>query len=119
MRILAYRGYATRTHLFVSGRVLGNNPPAARHDSDSLWQRLLGTYRRFRTDELPNVPVTVRFENEEQTFRTDADGYYHAELPRLEGRALSRPDEAWLTAEAHCEIRGRHVSATHQIVAPT
>ena len=113
MRIHAYRGYATRTQILVSGRVLANRRPANSHDGGNLWRNLLDAYHRFETDEIPRLPVTVRFEGEEQTVETDEEGYFHAELAR--GEETSAP---WLTAEARCTIRGEEVSAIHEIVAP-
>ena len=114
MRICAYRGYATRTRVNVSGRVLSSKAPGARSDGESLWRTLLDTYHRFETDEVPDVPVTIRFEDHEETVVTDSEGYYHVELSRS-----SASEEMWLTAEARCEFRGKEIAATHDIVAPT
>ena len=113
MQICAYRGYATRSRVFVSGRVLGNRAPERPHGGESLWRNLVDAYHRFETDELPNVPVTVRFGAVEQTATTDSEGYYHLELERA-GAA----DETWLAAEARCTLRGEEISAIHEIVAP-
>ncbi len=114
MRICAYRGYATRTRVFVFGRVLANRSPAELTEPESLWRNLLNAYRRFETDEVPNVPVALRFEGQEHIVRTDAEGYYLLELPRVEQR-----EETWLAVEARCRLRGEEISATHDIVAPT
>ncbi len=113
MRICAYRGYATRTQVFVSGRVLANKTPAGLTERESFWRNLLNTYRQFETDEVPHERVTLRFEDQERALLTDDEGYYHAELPR---RAQS--DETWLTTEAHCTIRGAEITAAHEILAP-
>ncbi len=113
MRICAYRGYATRTSVFVSGRVLANTPPSELHDGQSLWRNLVDAYRRFETDELPDVPVTVRHGTNEHTATTDHEGYYHAEVRRNE-----QSNERWLAAEARCTIDGTDISARHEIVAP-
>lgn len=69
----------------------------------------MNTYRRFQTDEVSNAVVSLRFGTDEQTARTNAEGFYQIKLPRTGG-----DDELWLTAEArHAEI-----SATHSILAP-
>ena len=114
MRICGYRGYATRTRVFVSGRVLGNRAPSESHGGESLWRNLLDAYHRFETDEVPNVPVTVRCAGEEQTGNTDSEGYYHLELPRT-----SESEEAWLTATARCNLGANEISAEHEILAPS
>jgi phosphatidate phosphatase APP1 len=114
MRICAYRGYATRDRVHVSGRVLSSKSPGDRPGGESLWRTLLDTYRRFETDEVPNVPITIHFEDQEETTVTDSEGYYRVELPRSgESGAM------WLTADAHCEFRGKEISATHELVART
>ena len=114
MRICAYRGYATHERVHISGRVLSSKTPGDRPDGESLWRTLRDTYRRFKTDEVPNVPVTIRFEDQEETVVTDAEGYYHAELSRS-----GQHDEMWLTADARCDCRGAEISATHELVTPT
>lgn len=114
MRIDAYRGYATSTEVLVSGRVLSNQSPVELHDGASLWRDLLNAYHRFETDEVPNVPVTVRFNGQERCVNTDADGYYHAELPLTEPN-----DPGWLTVEARCVVAGEELSAAHEVTAPS
>ncbi len=113
MQICAYRGYATSTHVFLSGRVLENKPPTSGGTEQSLWRHLLNSYRRFETDEVPNADVVVQFAGTEHQTRTDAEGYYHLELPRA-GTA----EALWLTAQARCIVEGTEVSAVHEIIAP-
>jgi phosphatidate phosphatase APP1 len=114
MRICAYRGYATSSQAFVSGRVLANKAPGEPGDKQSLWRNLIDTYRRFETDEVPNAFVTVRFQREEQTAQTDAEGYYHFALPRTE----RTEDDLFLTAEARSQTGGTEILAKHEIIAP-
>ena len=111
--ICAYRGYATRDRALISGRVLANRTAGDLRDNASLWRNLLDTYRRFETDEVPNVPVTVRFENAEQTVRTDDEGFYHAELPWTEVTA-----GLWLSAEARCPTEAGEITGRHEVLAP-
>ncbi len=113
MHICAYRGYATRTHVCVRGRVLANRLPGARRDEDRSWHNLRNTYRRLRTEKVIGALVTVRLGESEGTARTDREGYYRLELPRLASAAGE-----WLHAEAICEVRGERLSATHDIVSP-
>ncbi|MFN2507759.1 MAG: App1 family protein [Chthoniobacterales bacterium] len=114
MRICAYRGYATRSEVVLSGRVLRNESPGELRDGESLWRNLLNTYHRFETDEVPHASVVVRFEKQDHVVETDDEGYYHLELPRSE-----RSEETWVAAEARCRIGGEQLSATHDIIAPT
>lgn len=112
--ICAYAGYATKERALFSGRVLANKPLADLGDNESTWRNLLNTYRRFETDEVPHVPVTVRFEGHEEVVMTDDEGYYDAKLPRPSGDAES----LWLEAQARCDAGGEIITATHAIVAP-
>jgi phosphatidate phosphatase APP1 len=114
MRIAAYRGYATSSQVLVSGRVIASKAPGTRDDHTTLRRTLLDTYRRFVTAEVPRLPVTLRFAGHEQTVTTDAEGYYHAELPRLE-----QSDASWIAVEARCTVEGEELSATHETSAPT
>ena len=112
MWISAYRGYATRTHVFISGRVLANKRPVDHGKEQSLWRDLLNTYRRFETDEVPNANVVVHFAGAQHETRTDGEGYYHLELPRA-----GLIDGLRFDAEARCVVRGREMSAVHEIIA--
>lgn len=114
MRICAYRGYATSTRVFISGRVLSNESPRELHGTESFWRNLVEAYRRFETDEVPNVPVTVTLDGQGYSATTDEEGYYNAELPRAQGEA----NQPWIIARAQCRIRDAEVSAEHEIVAP-
>ena len=78
-----------------------------------MWRNVLDAYHRFETDEVPYLPVTIRFNGEEHTVVTDAEGYYHLELSGSERYA-----DTWLTAEARCTVSGREVSGLHEIMAP-
>jgi phosphatidate phosphatase APP1 len=113
MRICAYRGYATSTRAFISGRVLASRSAGELRDHHSTWRNLRDTYRRFATRELAGVAVTARFQEQEHTTVTDSDGYYHFELPRVVAT-----DENPLRADVRCELQGQPISARHEIVAP-
>lgn len=112
--ICAYRGYATPDHVVFSGRVLANDAPAALRDNESVWRNLLNTYRRFKTDEVLDVAVTVRFAGTEQTVRTDEEGYYHLEMPYAH-----KAEPIWQEAQARCDGARGEIITTHPIVAPT
>ncbi|CAN5489955.1 DUF2183 domain-containing protein [soil metagenome] len=113
MHIAAYRGYATATHVFLSGRVLANRSPRELRGDERFWRSIANTYRRFQTDEVPDIAVNVRVGDREQTLRTDAEGYYHLELSHeVVHGALE------MTAVARCRVQDHEISATHQIFAP-
>jgi phosphatidate phosphatase APP1 len=64
----------------VRGRVLDNPEPTVAAEGEAVWQAALRTARRFLTDELPDVPLTVRVGASTVDVATDADGYFHGRL---------------------------------------
>ena len=112
--ICAYHGYATRDRVVLSGRVLAQDSPSALRGNESIWRNLSNTWRRFNTKEVPNVDVTVRFAGQEETVRTDEEGYYHIDMPYTE-----HEPSMWREAEARCARDDGDISATHSILAPS
>jgi phosphatidate phosphatase APP1 len=80
LTIHAYRGYGTDKRARVRGRVLEDERIAPSTDRDSVWRNLLGTLRRFESDEVPGARVRVRFAGAVQELVTDAEGYFDAWL---------------------------------------
>ena len=74
--IAAYRGYADDRIVELTGRVLANRPLGGPMEEADWWDNLLDTYRRFDSDEVPNVEVEVAFRGERTTTITDNEGYY-------------------------------------------
>lgn len=113
-QIAAYHGFADATSVHVSGRVLGNRPNGGPLDKDGWWQNLVNTYQRWESDELSGVPVTVTFQNFQQTVWTDEEGYYAASFPIQ----MDRSQLQWLTAHASAGEGFDAVQSTHQIMVP-
>jgi phosphatidate phosphatase APP1 len=78
--IAAYRGFADRNGVELTGRVLAERPQGGPQDDDGWWDNLLNTYRRFESDEVPDVALTVRFRDARLDTRSDHEGYYAAGL---------------------------------------
>jgi phosphatidate phosphatase APP1 len=76
LAIHAYRGYGTDKRVRVRGRVLEDERIPASTERDTLWRNLLGTLRRFESDEVPGARVRVRFAGAVQELVTDAEGYF-------------------------------------------
>jgi phosphatidate phosphatase APP1 len=76
LAIHAYRGYGTDKRVRVRGRVLEDERIPASTERDTLWRNLLGTLRRFESDEIPGARVRVRFAGATQELVTDAEGYF-------------------------------------------
>lgn len=76
--IAAYRGYADHRGVELSGRVLAEKPQGGPGEQDGWFDNLLNTYRRFESDEVPGVPLKVRFRNATAEVTSDHEGYYTA-----------------------------------------
>ena len=79
--IAAYRGWGDAQGVQMIGRVLADAPLGGPNEADDWWDNLLNMYRRFDSDEVPNVPVQVRFGDHAVEAAADHEGYYQAALP--------------------------------------
>ncbi len=75
LEIVAYRGYGNRLKYTLMGRVLTHREPL---DSslESRWNNLQQSYRRFETDEVPNVLVEAQVDGKTHRVKSDAEGYF-------------------------------------------
>jgi phosphatidate phosphatase APP1 len=77
-QIAAYRGFGTDSEVFVSGRVLANEPPGAASAGDSWLRNLHNTYRRLESDELPGIVVRAALAGVATEAVTDEEGFFRA-----------------------------------------
>lgn len=80
LRIAAYFGYATPDRVFVSGRVLDDEPHHPPEDP-SLWTNVWNTLQRIDSDEVPGARVRLDLGGETVTAEADEEGFFHFELP--------------------------------------
>ena len=99
--ITPYRGYGTRSRVFVHGRVIECRNIAAATVTDSIWRNLVNTFKRIDSDPLPNASVSLRLGVHEREVVTDAEGFFREWIDLaapLEG------DDHW--REAEVELHG-------------
>ncbi|MES2920549.1 MAG: phosphatase domain-containing protein [Verrucomicrobiota bacterium] len=111
--IAAYCGYADQSGTHLTGRVLSKAPGGGPMDHDSAWDNLANTWRRWESDEVPGVEVTVQFGGHEITVVSDEEGYYEATLPAPAGDG-----GLWASAGARMTVEERQISATHPVLTP-
>jgi len=75
-----YLGYGTAELVHVKGRVREEPGVDAPHPRDSAWENLTDTVRLFTATPVPDVPVRVRVAGATTEVRSDADGWFRAEL---------------------------------------
>jgi len=76
--LAAYRGYADARGVELIGRVLAEAPQGGPLEDAGWWDNLLDTYRRFESDEVPDVPLLLRYRGGKVSVRSDHEGYWHA-----------------------------------------
>jgi len=115
LHAVAYRGFGNASSGTLSGRVLAYRE-RPENDPDTLWRTLQESYRRFETDEVPNVLVRASVVGgETRETRSDEEGYFTFELPVPAGTegtwlavslTLPEHDDAVLDGEAGLTLPG-------------
>ncbi len=94
--IQPYRGYGSRSEVFLIGRVLRQSNPHAKTVRGALLTNLRDVGRRIARRAISNAIVTARFYGAEETVTTDKDGYFRIHL----SPALPPPlDRSWHTMD--------------------
>lgn len=88
--ITPYRGFGTKAHLFLKGRVLEDKGIAAAQDDDTIWENLHAMYLRFASDEAPGVRVQAHFQGETWEAITDEEGYFQFEMQPARAPAINQ-----------------------------
>lgn len=90
IKVVSYRGYGTRTHVYLKGRVLDDKGAIISDTPQNVWQNFVNTWRRIETDEVPGARVMINVGSRRLEVETDEDGYFdvnaelHAPLPENE-----------------------------------
>ena len=75
--LAAYRGFADEHGVELIGRVLAEAPQGGPQEDAGWWDNLLDTYRRFESDEVPDVGLRFAFRGREHAGRSDHEGYWN------------------------------------------
>ena len=117
LHVVAYRGFGNAERCTLSGRILTyREPPDS--DPDTLWHTLQTSYRRFETDEVPDVRVVARAavdgasaDSPEMETRSDAEGYFTFDFATPAGvhgtafeLSLSLPDHQGAVQDGPAEV---------------
>jgi phosphatidate phosphatase APP1 len=94
--IQPYRGYGSRSEIFLIGRVFRQSSPHSAAQRGALLTNLRDIGRRIARSAIPNAMVTAQFYGAEETVTTDQDGYFRIHL----SPALPPPlDRSWHTMD--------------------
>lgn len=97
LQIIAFQGYGTDTHFYARGRALEDE--SIDLENQNTWHLIVNTWKRFETDEIKNVEVSIKLSNGiTLKGKTDRDGYYKIEA-NLNDLSKLTNDEDWLSFE--------------------
>ena len=91
-----YRGYGSRTEIFLIGRVFRQSAPGRRTGPDDVRTHLRDVARRIRRRRVAGASLTASFAGARATVETDRDGYFRLHM------LLREPppeDRAWHTVD--------------------
>lgn len=74
--ILPYRGFGSRQGIYLKGRVLEDNGLAKPAERNSIWHNIVAMYKRYVSNEIPNVRVRAVFDGQEQIVATNEIGFF-------------------------------------------
>lgn len=94
IQLMAYRGYCSREHLWLKGRVLEDRLIVVRRE-DSAWRNLINTYKRFSSREIWGAELQVLLGMETFHLQTDREGYF--ELKARTPQSFLEPTAKWLS----------------------
>lgn len=74
--IMPYRSYGRKDYLYIIGRVLQNKLIKPSEEKESLMNNLSNMYKRFQSDEVPNVSIEITYHGEKHQIISDREGYF-------------------------------------------
>ncbi|MEO5910474.1 MAG: phosphatase domain-containing protein [Pelobium sp.] len=107
--IMPYRSYGTRDNIYIVGRVLENKLIKPSDDKESLLNNLLNMYKRFQSDEVPDVKIKVSYHEEEFEVQSDEEGYF-----KLNFQPVHTPNEEKMWHLVSLEILDSPIPWEHQ-----
>lgn len=75
--ILPFLGFGNASHLHLTGRVLEEEGISQPNEDDAVWTNLRNMWKRYETDEIPNVRIKATFQGQEKIVTTDTEGYFN------------------------------------------
>lgn len=95
LQIVAFQSYGTETHFYVRGRALEDE--SIDLESQNIWHLIVNTWKRFETDEIKNVGLTITLPNHKiLRVVTDGNGYFKVE-ENVENLKALTDEEGWLS----------------------
>ncbi|WP_299114417.1 phosphatase domain-containing protein [uncultured Winogradskyella sp.] len=94
LQIIAFQGYGTDSHFYARGRALEDE--SIDLEDQHIWHLIVNTWKRFETDEIKKVGITITLPNGTiLKGTTDNDGYYKVEAHLQVLKDITN-EEGWL-----------------------
>ncbi|MBT8376810.1 MAG: DUF2183 domain-containing protein [Bacteroidia bacterium] len=94
LQIICFKTYGTKNHLYMRGRAIEDEDIDLKHKS---WFNILrNSWKRFETDEIKDVSLTLSIDHEHTyALKTDLEGYYLLDETAA-FKITDLDDEGWL-----------------------
>ena len=89
--IESYLGYSERTWCWLRGRVLEDRGIKPLTANSGSWRNMRNMMKRYLSDELPVVPVSLELGGKSYTTETDEEGYFEFLISNIEEGVLTSP----------------------------
>jgi len=76
-----FRGFGNDENVWIRGRVIEDYSFKAASPTDSVWNNLRATLKRYLSNGLPGIRLTIQFEGIENTVVTDEEGFFETVIP--------------------------------------
>ena len=110
--ILPYRGFGNRHEIYLKGRVLEDNGLAKPAERNSIWHNIVAMYKRYVSNEIPNVRVKATFNGQAQVVTTNEIGFFEV---RFQFATPLPPGKDWV--EVQLELLDKVVPDQKQVRA--
>ncbi|NJY63283.1 DUF2183 domain-containing protein [Salinimicrobium sp. CDJ15-81-2] len=80
IKILPFYGFGNDHYVFIKGRVMEEEKILDKHGDRSIKDHLKDTFKRYETDEIPNIRIKASFGGKTIETETDAEGFFEFEF---------------------------------------
>ncbi|WP_037316291.1 App1 family protein [Salegentibacter sp. Hel_I_6] len=99
--VTPYRSYGTKSHLYIKGRILDNEPLKITKDAN-IFKTIKTTYKQFDTFEIPDAQIDLSLPGKVQaSTKTDAEGFFLFDDFIQEDLAEHADEEGWLNYDLY------------------
>lgn len=80
IKIMPFYGFGSEHYVFLKGRVLEKEKMQENPDGESTFEHLKDTYKRYASDEIPQINLMASFAGRQKKLTTDSEGFFEVEF---------------------------------------